>query len=441
MQLPQLSAAQVPPTLRRAPAPNPPPATLLAMAGRRLVDAAKLFSASRSIAQKHIALRARQYDVYSQTSTVARAVKSQTDRITLTAAAALALSKRLSEEAPTYAKAAVDRTIGLKPDHIPARETVKRHAPRGGAREGLQQDHHYEQSEQNTANNPPPEEELEIEQQEAPRRPLPDGTIPSAELTLEPEEQGKDTFSERPVSEAPKKPLAEDHDAQVRHDDDGLKPVESNEPTIPLPGKPTGASVQATEAIPAHALDLQPPSASPQIVRLQEGHDRDVFYSRSVESTPSVSSQHDQHIPTHTGTNQEGDVHVKDSELNQDVFYSVPRPEKVQEQTVAGDGEVPEGINTDVFHSKRVARMLGTDAFSRKEHLARQSIGRHPLDDRAMPHTNVAPQFRVSERTQSSGSEKPAQATASAQEIESIASQLDSSNAAASKVHMPRFFA
>ena len=63
------------------------------MAGRRLVDAAKLFNASKSVAQKHIALRSSQWDAYNKTSSLAKAVKSQTDRVTLTAAAAIALSQ------------------------------------------------------------------------------------------------------------------------------------------------------------------------------------------------------------------------------------------------------------------------------------------------------------------------------------------------------------
>ncbi|XP_014559972.1 hypothetical protein COCVIDRAFT_90496 [Bipolaris victoriae FI3] len=241
------------------------------MAGRRLVDAAKLFNASRGVAQQHIALRSNQWDAYTKTSSLAKAVKNQTDRVTLTAAAAIALSQRFSEEAPSYAKAAADRATGgqwtqqtwkSQPSHsedIPRRETVnKDQAPAGSVKEGVEQDHHYDRSTQNTVNTPPPTEELEVEQREAPRSPLPDGTIPSNGLTLEQEDKGKDVFSERPVPETSKDPLAQD---QIEDD-------------------------------------------------------------------------------------------------------------------------IPEGINTDVFHSKRVARMLGSDPFSRKEYAERKSNGRHPLDDR-----------------------------------------------------------
>lgn len=374
------------------------------MAGRRLVDAAKLFNASRAVAQKHVALRSSQWEVYSKTSSLAKAVKNQTDRVTLTAAAAIALSQRLSEEAPSYAKAAAQRATGTTPappppsqaaEHgpttkshnqpIPSRETVDSDITGDGVKEGLQQDHHYDRSERNSATTPLTEDELEVEQKKAPRRPLPDGTIPTSGLTLEHEqEKGQDTFSERSMPEAPKNPLAGDQGEQIIHKDEGLKPVESDQSTIPLPGKPAGNTTQSSEAIPSHTQDLQKPSAPAQIKKLQEGHDRDVFYTRSVESKPPPSARPRSQIPSHTGTAQEGDEHVKDAGLNQDVFYSTVKPEQAQTRSL-DTGDIPEGINTDVFHSKRVARMLGSDPFSRKEYAERRSAGRHPLDDRPGP--------------------------------------------------------
>lgn len=355
------------------------------MAGRRIVDAAKLFNASKSIAQKHIALRSNQWDAYTKTSTLAKAVKNQTDRVTLTAAAAIALSQRFSEEAPAYAKAAAERATGAQRDSIPRRETVAADRPTTGVKEGLEQDHHYDRSGETTAADPPSEEELDIKQKDAPRRPLPDGTIPTAGLTLEQEERGQDTFSERPVPEAPKEPLEEDHGGATGTSSEGLRPKESTESTIPLPDRPAGSSSQAAETIPAHATDVQHPSIPTQLRKLQEGHDRDVFYSRSVESQPPVSPKPPVQIPANTGTQQGSDEHVQDGQLNQDVFYSPSKAE--QQQAKEMKDEVPEGINTDVFHSRKVARMLGTDPFSRKEYAERKGSGRHPLDDRPLPKT------------------------------------------------------
>ncbi|GAB1744691.1 hypothetical protein NU219Hw_g2230t1 [Hortaea werneckii] len=72
------------------------------MAGRRLIDAAKLFGASGNVAKQHLAVRRQQWDVYSRTSTLAKAVKNQTDRVTVTAAAALELAKRFNETGPSW---------------------------------------------------------------------------------------------------------------------------------------------------------------------------------------------------------------------------------------------------------------------------------------------------------------------------------------------------
>jgi aarF domain-containing kinase len=414
------------------------------MAGRRLVDAAKLFNASKSVAQKHIALRSKQWDAYNKTSTLAKAVKDQTDRVTLTAAAAIALSQRFSEEAPSYARAAADRatkTQWTPHENIPRRETMQTEAPVKGVKEGVEQDHHYDRSGRNTVQTPPPTEELEIEQQKAPRSPLPDGTIPSNGLTLEQEEKGKDTFSEWPIPEAPKDPLAQDQGEQVRHEEEGIKPVESTESTIPLPGQPKGASAQPTETIPAHANDLQQAPISPQTEKLQNGHDRDVFYTRSVESQPTTPSQPQTQIPTAAGTKQKSDEHVKDASLNQDVFYATPK--SGQEQV---EDEVPEGVNTDVFHSKKVARMLGSDSLSRKESAESKSSGRHPLDDRPHPGRHPLddrPLPSIPPQSKPSAPSTPiqeAQPATTAKEMEDLASQLAQdvqSNTTSSEVRHP----
>ncbi|KAF2993106.1 hypothetical protein E8E13_001065 [Curvularia kusanoi] len=405
------------------------------MAGRRFVDAAKLFQASKSIASKHITLRSQQFEAYQKTSTLAKAVKSQTDRVTLTAAAAVALYQRSNEAAPAYTKAAPERPAATDARHenIPRKETVEGHAQEHGIREGLQQDHHYDRSGQTTAAQPPPEQELDVEQAKAPRRPLPDGTIPSAGVTLGQEEQGQDTFSERPVAEAPKDPLAKEQATQVRQEDEGIKPVESTDSTIPLPGQPRGASSDATEPIPAHANELQPSTKTSKIQSLLAGHDRDVFYTRSVESQPDSTTGPRAQIPESAANIQGSDNHVEDGRLNQDVFYATPKPgqpavEKTAQAAVPLEEDIPEGVNTDVFHSKRVARMLGQDRYSRKEHLGStvsRGTGRHPLDDRPIVQSDHTAKVQASRSEQSSA---PApistQPSSTEREMQNFASEL-----------------
>ena len=80
------------------------------MAGKRLLDAAKLFNAGQSIAKQHIVLRQQQWDVYSRTSGVAKAVKSQTDRVTVTAGAAYELVKRFNETGPSWQEGQSNRS-------------------------------------------------------------------------------------------------------------------------------------------------------------------------------------------------------------------------------------------------------------------------------------------------------------------------------------------
>lgn len=365
------------------------------MAGRRLVDVAKLFNASKAVAQKHVALRSNQLDAYSKTSTLAKAVKNQTDRVTLTAAAAIALSRRFREDAPAYAKAAAEQATSrtssqrTQPRHedIPHKGTVKGDGTTGSQREGLEQDHHYDRSEHNTSTNPPPTDDLEIEQEQATRRPLPDGTIPTAGVGLDQEGNNKYVFSERPLSDPPKQPLSEEQSDKRSDESEGLRPVESDDSTIPLPGKPRGGSSTFTESIPSHTNDLQPSQKSSQIEQLQAGHDRDVFYSRSVESQPPSVAKPLSQIPKHMENKQLSDEHVNDKALNQDVYYSSPTPDTKMNKgedtsiriTSQEEEQIPEGINTDVFHSPRVAKMLGSDPSSRKEYLKKRGPNVNPF--------------------------------------------------------------
>jgi aarF domain-containing kinase len=68
------------------------------MAGKRLLDLAKLAQATRAVGRQHVALRSEQWDRYSKTSSLAREAKSQVERVTLTVKAAAELAKRLAEE-------------------------------------------------------------------------------------------------------------------------------------------------------------------------------------------------------------------------------------------------------------------------------------------------------------------------------------------------------
>ena len=399
------------------------------MAGSWLIDAWKLFNASKGVAQQHIKLRSQQLDVFNKTSSLAKAAKSQTDRITLTLEAARALSQRLNEEVPRYAQQAAQRATAPQSTDIPRTDTVRAERPRKDTKTGLEQDHHYDRSARNTKAGPLAEDELGVKQEEAERTPLPDGTIHYAGITLNEGRRGQDTFSERPVHEPPKNPLADEQGARQK-DDEGIRPVESGASTIPLPGKPTGVHTETTMSvdqmraqhedlnqIPSHANEPHRPAPAPKLQQLHEGHDRDVFYSRSVESKQTPSSSPKTQIPKHTETDQESDSHVRDEQLNQDVYYSVPEPAQEQMQkesiphrtAVPEQQGIPEGINTDVFRTKRVSKMLGGNPYQQKPSLDLRGAARTPRDrtDVARGHDQDTFNVRRSEESWPAKPEEP----------------------------------
>jgi aarF domain-containing kinase len=302
------------------------------MSGRRLIDAIRLLHATRSVAKQHLLLRQRQLDVYSQTSSLARAVKSQTDRVTLTAKAAVALAKRMNEQGPTYdystayppprqresqAKAATDEPIPRKKSVPESHEAV------AGSREGIKQDHHYEPAEENATADAPPEGELHVRQEEATTRPLPDGTIPPAGAKLKDTAAREGTF-EHELSSTQARDTQREYEAQI-------------------------PSVTATD----------PPRREAN--ELTKGHDEDVYYKRSTEVNHDYSSLPRAKIPKHAETREGHDSKVDERGINADTFYTPGHDEnKVAAQEKAED--VPEGVDVNVFRTARVSKMLGVGA-------------------------------------------------------------------------------
>lgn len=390
------------------------------MAGRRLLDAARLFNASRSVAKHHFAIRSQQWDVFTQTSTLARAVKNQTDRVTVTARAAYALAKRFNEQGPSYGNSD-GNAYQTRTQHdnasIPRQETIKGAERAVGLDEGLEQDHHYKRLDQNAAADPPPNADLKVTQEKADRYPLPDGTIPPSESnigkpssretsdtfaqrptsetskdplseadsspqsdlnvaqekanryplpdgTIPPESanfgtpanrQGRDTFAARPKAEASKDPLTESH-AQA----DTLQPTESNKSTIPVPSDRAESSSEHNMKAQRQS-EFQIPSFSGVNVASTPG--ADTFNIRPQDSSAELSSLPRMKIPKGAEDVQGVDEHIE-AGLNQDVFYSskghasesaIPTQAAVPEQD-----ELPEGINTDIFHSPRVAGLINS---------------------------------------------------------------------------------
>jgi aarF domain-containing kinase len=246
------------------------------MAGKRLLDLAALFNASRGVAEKHLALRSRQWDVYNRTSTVARAVRSQTDRVTETAKAASFLASRLNESGPVWASQSRDDEI--------------------------------------------------------------EGRSNEADPTLD----GSDTSV----------------------DNDGPLPTPSNTPSArATKGKPLSSNAakalqrQFEFQIPSQAADG---ASELPVDPLGKGHDADIFYQKSGHTSPALSSLPRVKIPKHPSSSQGSIGDSSTIGINSDSFYSNGGPgEQASSIDAAPEQEqIPEGVNTDVFHSRRVAKIL-----------------------------------------------------------------------------------
>lgn len=301
------------------------------MAGKRLLDAAKLFSAGRAVTKQHISIRQQQWQLLTRTSGLAKAVKDQTDRVTVTVGAAVELAKRFSESGPAW-------------------------------KEGQQADGGRE-----TGSKPP---------------------------------SGNDWV------------MAE---AQKTTEKVGVDPL-----TIPRVGGQaddgTLASLrrqdgQQREQIPGTAADAQ------STYTYNAG--RDTFNERSDLVTPDLSTlpraMPRTRLPEHADeTTVEHSTANK--ELNQDVF---PSPADAAEP-------LPEGVNTDLFHSPKVSQMLGQSTNYRQNPYGTK---RQKLPPKPLPEMVQASERWKQERD---GQSQSAQSTSEAPPAESATNEADMQDLAAS---------
>jgi aarF domain-containing kinase len=302
------------------------------MSGRRLLDAARLFNASRSIAKQHIKLRSQQLDVFSKTSTLAKVAKDQTGRITLTAQAAVAIARKLNEQPPSYPYSTSyppPQQKARQDAPIPREESVPGSKEHGNtAREGLNQDHHYTVSQDNATVQPPSEGELSIKQEKASQKPLPDGTIPPPDAIYEKETIGSHRQEGHVLS-------ANQAREEQRHAERQIPSHTS-----------TGPSVKAPSGLGA-------------------SHDQDSFYERPTESNEDYSSLPRAKIPKHMEDTQAGDEKLDLKGINSDSYYSTERDrEAAQVLEHSGDKEdqaVPADVNINVFRTSKVSKLLGAN--------------------------------------------------------------------------------
>lgn len=308
------------------------------MSGRRFLDAAKLFNASRGIAKHHLALRSQQLDAFNKTSTLAKAVKNQTDRVTLTAQAGVALARKLNEEVPAYSYStsypppqsqAQPSAQTSNDEAIPQDESVgKGWDDAGYGREGIEQDHHYVAEEKNATVDDIPVGDLEVRQESDTQRPTPDGTIPTTNAAFEQGTLEKYRFASHELSPEGARQFQRQSEAQI-------------------------PSVTSTDS-------SQPPSD-----KLAADHDQDVYYERSTTTNHDYSSLPRAKIPKNTGQAQQGGKNLDERGINADTFYSVGGSEEAR-HALASEQELPPGVDLNVFRTSKGSSLLGSNLTKEK---------------------------------------------------------------------------
>lgn len=147
------------------------------MTGRRILDAAAVFKAVRGVASNHVVFRTHQLDAFSKTSTIAKAVKSQTDRVTLTVKAASALADRCNGPATQNSTQATRSATAHKDPPTP--NAVEAESLLRGTKEvdGSVQDHLYTKLGEQPAGEPLVANGLNVEQKAAEGHPPSDVSI------------------------------------------------------------------------------------------------------------------------------------------------------------------------------------------------------------------------------------------------------------------------
>ena len=301
------------------------------MSGKRILDAMALLNVSRNILAKHFEIRLAQVDTYARTSSVLKAARSRGP------SAFAGASQPFSQS--------VANAANSQSGDVPIPDQGTAAATNSSRREGVNQDHFYKRSEQNASSDPPPESELEIEQKQAQRYPLPDGTIPPRHSLVGADDGAVDSYSRRPVAEPGQDPTGNDGDA--------LKVKSSGRSTIPEPAlqKPLSpqeareAQRQSEYQIPAKSAD-PPEDDLPEFSIEQE---QDVFYQPPSQSSPVLSALPRMRVPKIENDVQSGDSHIPPG-MNADVYYSGDG---------AKDQEPTEDELTQIFSSPRIAKMLG----------------------------------------------------------------------------------
>lgn len=253
---------------------------------------------------------------------------------------------------------------------IPRSHTVAEATNTEGLKQRSEQDRFYERSSQNSTADPVPQSEINVVQEKAKHRPLPDGTIPAISTSDILDSNSSTSDSTIDTSPQPSaRTITEANDARKAH-------LESESQIPSIEAKPP----------PDTSSHIDPVDPTGSGLRVEQ--DRDVFYSPSSDASPVLSSLPRIKVPKLSADIQEGDEHVPEDGINQDVFYSsktssqeVPVPGA---QAIPKQDEPSEHMYSELFHSPKVARMLHQKP---KTKSAQDNIRLQRLDEATPKHT------------------------------------------------------
>lgn len=297
------------------------------MSGRRFLDAAALLKASRDVLAKHLVLRQKQYDNFNKTSSVSKAVKSQTDRVRLTAKAASVLAERFNGPGPAY-------TTQASQSAWVAKNVKNENGDSLASETGIQKE---ECDGERSGKSPIKEQSLNHEAQ------VKQGTTRSY-LRLENDERSTKSKTSRANSVETQLRAST---GQPRGEGDKAKDASSfQQADSPLTATSEAATGEAaTGAASELRVDQEPDTFSPPIPSKD----------KITSALPIVK------LPRNTETTQESNKHVPDDQINQDVFYS-SKPEyqglSSDNRAMREQGELPEAAYSGIFQSRKVSKML-----------------------------------------------------------------------------------
>ncbi|KAL3480680.1 ABC1 family-domain-containing protein [Aspergillus californicus] len=287
------------------------------MSGKRLLDAIQFLNVAKSVATKHLAVRQRQLDVFTRTSSLTKGIKNQADGLILTARAAIELAKRFDDTSPSQSSS----TSAARPSEPPRPSHTETKIPSSVS--GASRDTGIGQLDVS-----PQQEEFY----------QPSGE-PAAEPAGTPQVKVPSSTSNTQVG------MDKDINADVYQ-----SPVDLGKTSSPI--LDAGGYTKTSQL-----------NVSPQ---------QEEFYQPSHEHTAQPARTPGADLPQNTSDTQVG----MDTDINADVYQS-----PVDARKATWGQELPQEIMKDIFHSPRVARVLSRKAAadirfrpqSKREEVVRQA--------------------------------------------------------------------